>query len=758
MLLADAAMLTRSVQATPAAFRAAGRRYAVVPISLPGCFHPKIHLRLGSDKARLIVGSANATAAGWCRNLEVLADLDWSARDEAAARGPLIRKAYDYLMHWLRDAPGEVVQYKCRLIERYSPWLRDLEANEEEVSLADGSRIDLFCERGGDLPSILRQLAGRAAGEKICRLIVLSPYWDANLQGLRELRKALSKCPTVIVLNPEKSSFPIDVLRAKDDFEFVALKADVDRKRFPHAKVILIETTVADHVLFGSANCSDDALGSWTGAARNAEVSVYRRLKPGSARAALGLDLGTKIHRSAILVPATPVSSVEIVDVPFNAGYLELADRVLIWYPAQGIEAAGARVSIDSIEVPVTTTDGRWRAELRAAPVGPLIARVILKSGRVSTPLIVHDEIALRKAAPGQIDGRLREAFDRIRAGTEDLLDLAQYAHMIFAPDPARDAGRRGRRGGAVRKKADTERASYGTPEEFRRAVSLQPATGTTGRFSVDDPGLLQVLSIVMRGVAGIGAQAEEETREEEDDRALDAGDAEDGDAQPGEDENNDQADDQSPSSSSPHQYFTFEQIDRRRKGLAKAMDAFQELLTRLTAQPSLLSNRLAAQTTFMIQMMMLACTFNHKRKDGASVRLMVLYPMHDSERDFSFALRVARMLKAIWVGRHSLSSYIVVDERHQSLPDDMVAWIVLSRWAIARAFLAGRNTKGILVGQIGDVAREVYVSTAALGPIAPDAETDIMRELEARIGTTPSEAEELLRYSKGLRSAGVVK
>src|ERR1039457_6293506 len=93
ILLADAAMLSSALQATPAAFRSAGRRYAMVPVTVLGSFHPKIHLRLGRDGARLIVGSANATAAGWCRNLEVLADLDWGQRDKDQARGPLIRKA-----------------------------------------------------------------------------------------------------------------------------------------------------------------------------------------------------------------------------------------------------------------------------------------------------------------------------------------------------------------------------------------------------------------------------------------------------------------------------------------------------------------------------------------------------------------------------------------------------------------------------------------------------------------------------------------
>src|ERR1700730_4940989 len=194
ILLADAAMLTQALSSTPAAFHAAGRRYAIVPVNLSGCFHPKVHLRFGRDKARLIVASANATAAGWCRNLEVVADIDWDRRKDDQFYAPLIRKAYEYLMHW-----------------------------EEDIELPDGSSVNIFCDRGGDSPSILRALVDRLAGERPRKLVVVSPYWDTQLRGLRELRKALLDCETYIVLSPERSVFPVNALSSKDDVHFVVL-------------------------------------------------------------------------------------------------------------------------------------------------------------------------------------------------------------------------------------------------------------------------------------------------------------------------------------------------------------------------------------------------------------------------------------------------------------------------------------------------------------------------------------------------------
>jgi hypothetical protein len=389
------------------------------------------------------------------------------------------------------------------------------------------------------------------------------------------------------------------------------------------------------------------------------------------------------------------------------------------------------------------------------APTGPLIALVILKSGQVSSPVVVHDENALRRAAPGQIDVRLREAFDRIRKGKEDLLDLAQYAHMIFAPDPAQAGAVHVRRGGPRLQRGDGKGVAYQTPDEFRRAVALEPASGSTGRFSVDDPGLLQVLSIVMRGVGGVGIPEDSESFDDQDDADLEAGDSEDDGTQSSEEEEDtDGANDSSRLPASVPQYFTVEQINRRRNRLKKAMDSFQDLLTRLSADPSLVSSRLATQTAFMIRLMMLACTLEHRRQEGDSVRLMVQYPSHNSERETSFALRVARMLKTIWGGKISIAQHILVDARYKTLPDDLVAWIVLSRWAIARAYLAGKDSGGILPGKIGDVAKAVFTSTAALGPIEPQAENIMMRELDGRIGANTSDTDALIRYVSDLRGS----
>src|SRR3546814_20019315 len=94
--MADANMLQRAIAQTPESFARAGSAYALLPISVPGAFHPKVSIRLGSDAGCVIIGSANATAAGWGRNREIVGQIEWwRKRDDgdANASPPQIGRA-----------------------------------------------------------------------------------------------------------------------------------------------------------------------------------------------------------------------------------------------------------------------------------------------------------------------------------------------------------------------------------------------------------------------------------------------------------------------------------------------------------------------------------------------------------------------------------------------------------------------------------------------------------------------------------------
>jgi hypothetical protein len=309
ILIADAIMLAEALRAVPETLRRAGRYYAVVPAHVDGCFHPKIFLRLGRDRGCLQIASANATAAGWCRNLELSAKLSWTndGNDrEAAAKRSLIRKAYNYLLHWLDTSPGQAIPAKLQIHANDADWLLDTEPNSGPVLLHDGTAVDLLLERGdGSSPGILDRLRACVDRDRINRIVIVSPYWDANGEALLDLQDAFDGAPVVIGLNPRSGTFPgaLDVSQRPITF---ATDKTLQVERFAHAKLFLLEGENADHIVFGSPNASRAALGAPRIPARNAEAAVYRRLPPSSVRHALKLTLDDPVKRLAI--PPAPAS------------------------------------------------------------------------------------------------------------------------------------------------------------------------------------------------------------------------------------------------------------------------------------------------------------------------------------------------------------------------------------------------------------------------------------------------------------------
>ena len=262
ILMADASMLGNALRSTPECFARAGSRYAIVPVSVGGCFHPKVLIKLGTDRARLHVGSANTTAAGWCRNAELTCDLSWEHRSEHpdnAAFGRIVRKAYGYLSYWLDEVSGQSVAAKLRIHARDASWLADLEPNQEPITLSDGTALDLLTENGNGGRGILERFADCVAGDQIHRIVVISPYWDANAAALEDLSAIFDRAPITVAVNENTSEFPAGVDIGGVDVRFAAA---LHEDRFTHAKLIILESATSDHVLVGSANVSRAALGA----------------------------------------------------------------------------------------------------------------------------------------------------------------------------------------------------------------------------------------------------------------------------------------------------------------------------------------------------------------------------------------------------------------------------------------------------------------------------------------------------------------
>lgn len=750
ILLADSAMLKQALLAAPEGFAGAGSRYAVVPVNVRGCFHPKINLRLGTDSATLIIGSANATAAGWGGNQEVVTSFTWNNKQDdpiTSAAGIFIRKAYDYLDSWLSVSAGGSLTYKRELHKRYSPWLQDIAPVTAPVELPDGSAIDVFFENGNDEQSMMFRLFRLIGNHAPQRLIIISPYWDLKLQALKEMQNLLGNCPVIIGLHPDRNEFPVDALDASGDIRFVSLKNADNEYRFLHAKIILVETAEFDHVLFGSANCSDDALGGMKIRARNAETSVYRRLPRGKVREALQLDLSNILDKASIRPQKAQSRLYDPAKQSLPAGPVEMHGDLLVWFPAPNLDGKGAQILIGMERITLKPwLDGRFCATLPSRPDFPCVVRIALKDGRETDPVIVHDVTALRHAAPGAVDRRLQKAFSRIMDGEEDIIDLAQQAHILFAPDSNLKNGSSGRAGYS---RDHSEGQDYATPEDFRQALALKPATGGSHRFSVGDPSLIELLRIILKGIVDVGGKDADERREEEEAADLRIGENEDGDEY-SEKEGPAQNEGRSSVPSIPKSdIYTPEQIKYRRKYLLKALKIFDDLVGAASEQT--VSNRLLIQTAFAINLMLYACRKDHKMKGDKVVRLMDFAPGGSNDRELTFAIRAGRLLQRIWVGvgkNPSIISRMKIDLYSGPMPDDVFALIIMSRWAIIRAFLAVSETKNMALLQktLSDTAIRLYQATSSLGLIDRIREEEIIRQLDKSIGYSEEESYALIQ------------
>lgn len=755
ILMADSAMLKQALLAAPEGFAGAGNRYAVVPVNVRGCFHPKINLRLGTDSATLIIGSANATAAGWGGNQEVVTSFTWDNKQDdpmTAAAGIFIRKAYDYLDSWLSVSAGGSLAYKRELHKRYSPWLQDIAPVTAPVELPGGSAIDVFFESGNDEQSMMSRFFRLIGNHAPQRLIIISPYWDLKLQALKEMQNLLGNCPMIIGLHPDRNEFPVGALDASGDIQFVSLKNADNEYRFLHAKIILVETAEFDHVLFGSANCSDDALGGMEIRARNAETSVYRRLPRGKVRESLQLDLSNILDKTSIRPQKTQSRLYDPAKQSLPAGSVEMHGDMLVWSPAPNLDGKDAQVLMGVERIALKPwLDGRFCAALSSRPDFPCVVRIALKDGRETDPVIVHDETALRRAAPGAVDRRLQKAFSRIMDGEEDIIDLAQQAHILFAPDSGPKSGNASF-GRAGHSRDPSEGQDYATPEDFRQALALKPATGESHRFSVEDPSLIELLRIILKGIVDVGGKDADERREQEEAADLRIGEDEDGNEySEKEDSAQDEGGNATPSSAKSDIY-TQEQIKYRRKYLLKALKTFDDLVGGVSEQT--VSNRLLIQTAFAINLMLYACRKHHKMTGDRIVRLMDFAPNGSNDRDLTFAIRAGRLLQRIWVGmgkNPSIISRMKIDLHSGPMPDDVFALIIMSRWAIIRAFLAVSETKNMALLQktLSDTAIRLYQATASLGPINTIREEEIVRQLDKSIGFSEEESQTLIENSR---------
>lgn len=442
LLLCDSRMVTASLDGAFRLPRYAGRLYSVSGAQgerAGGVFHPKLLIQLGRQKGRLLIGSANLTASGIGGNLEIVSEL--RATPEPSGERSILRQAFDYLLRRL-DHGDPAVEAQLEFLRRRTPWLFEAEPALGAVSLADGT-LAAFLASGAD-----ETIADRFVGlvnEPIHRLIVISPYWDEQLAALQHLTSAWKPAEVSVLVDKEVTAFPPLPPALSSALSFFD-RGKAFKSRFIHAKVIIAQGANADHVLFGSANCTLAALGAGSTPGINAEASLYRRLPPGSALTELDLtEVFSSEPLSAGDIPfrELPKDEIELERLAsVYPGEFKILGDQLSWRPSPNYAEVACDLALQDergeeivVQLAPLQNDGPLRRYYIAAPPGdatPVFAVAKRPGEQWSSPAIITHpqeiQIASRERGFRQLEQALTGLEDTSVASlqTLEIFDLLQ--------------------------------------------------------------------------------------------------------------------------------------------------------------------------------------------------------------------------------------------------------------------------------------------------------------------------------------------
>ena len=746
LLFADASMLEQSLEAIPDAFANAGRKYLVIPVATTSCFHPKLALRYGKAKARLIVGSANVTSAGWAGNLELVSTLSWQAREEdedSEVHRTLFVRAHQWVSALVDVADDNKAAYKLELLRSQSPWIDDdgLEGHAP-FNLSDGSQIDLLLSDPAKASGLADRML-KLVDEPVERLTIISPYWDEQLSALKRLHAAAGHPHLRIFLsqntrNPSRSStFPVAAI-GELPLKFHPIRAGGENgDRFLHAKMFLFHGSDHDFLFIGSANCTVAALGVPGKAGTNHECLLFRKLPRGTVKKLLKLSYRSKIAVTDIAAP--PAKSEPVSDTTtFLAGSVEHRVRRLVWSPNPNVTGAVASIKVDDLHFPLTQrADGLWIAEIGEVKLDSNIARICLVDGRISRPMIIANPEELMRFAPFPVADSIRKKLDDVLNGDIDLIGLAKDIHLLLEDDAKSGPSLERIRAAGRRSSAPSIAGrDFATPGEFRKALNLRASMKSVGLAHGDNPALQALLQIVLRGMVNV------ETVDQID--AEDAATAKGNDV--GEDQDDvGQSDDiavpSRPSSAADMepQTVTDSKFERNQAALWRGIEKFQDFLDRAKASGAALDLNFVTRSLFMLYLMLHGCTKRYKTEDGEEAVLIPFSGGPGEEFRDSFLFVAAQSIAAIWGPNfaRSLIRQLKFTAESEALPIQITTLTIISRWVLAailsevRSAKAHKSLRDVLEKQVPSL----FAATKVFPELGQDELLATIRQMEANMG-----------------------
>ena len=740
ILLADAGMVALALEdAMPSL--AVGSRYLLAKVSTgrAGVFHPKVTIQLGRKSGRMVITSANATAAGLAGNLELACIVECGPDDSGEQR--LVAAGWRYVTGFL-DVRQRAVAERLAWARDRTPWLARSVPADGPVRLADGTEAAFLGAVDGEgLAARFAQLVGR---QKINRLAVISPYWDHDIAALASLRRQLSPADTVVLVDTAQALFPVAALEQNPGVRVVELRG-FDPKRFPerkhrfiHAKLVNATSEDADHVLVGSANCTVAALGDRGRGGSNDEACLYRRVPAGSVLINLGLaDTadGPGLDPED-LPPFDPGEAISLgAEAARNPGDFErVYERVAWWPPSKEMRDAVAHGSaepelIDKFQAPLASVleplspfapndHPRWLRLVQPSPP-PAFGRIRLAGGLATGLAVVTSVEELRSEVREQPNRRAEHAAWTLETETEEGLWLLEA--LTALEEPSEDVSTTE----PPQAKEKRQQRVHGDNTGDRSGSILDYASfmaGRTRRISAAEAernSLAGSGASLVRGflnrIIGLGRHtiALDASRRDLEARALDVGDEVD-DAEAAIEAGLDLG------ATTPRLEHNGEAGLRHRgadaNAIAAAVDAFTHRVRGPVAQVLSTNDllRLRALLTVII-----VAGWNGPGPHASRPSPVQVLPIHDGNRTDTWPRLIGRALAPFFSGPCPAIIRLSLDRVHDRLPDDVLECFACCRWAAGAAFDAVRRTAPR--SELAKIMEQLVVKVRAFQDLSPE-------------------------------------
>ena len=273
VLMMDAKQYAASINHHPP--NLAGRRYSLIPIDVPGAFHPKLIMLFGKRKGLVAVGSHNMTLAGFGFNRE-LTNVVRVLDSEDAEGQSIAHDAWSDVEGWIQQFASNVPPQAIEMIRRcrdFAPWLTKTQSGQYDTRL--------LSSRPGS-PSLWQQFS-KLVTTDVEAALVTGAFFDQKLEFLQRIRDDLNPKRLVVGVDPDSVQIP-SVARGLKDVEFCRADRlgaeDKDNEvsgRYFHAKALLVRQSDGHTLLAsGSANPSRPAWLAMPGSG-NVEMMLVRQ-------------------------------------------------------------------------------------------------------------------------------------------------------------------------------------------------------------------------------------------------------------------------------------------------------------------------------------------------------------------------------------------------------------------------------------------------------------------------------------------------